>query len=116
MAFIRSVAVVVMCAVATTSGSTVSIAQTLSKAALSISVAWPQGYMGLGGHLSQAIAKPARVKAPPARQRPRVQKTRTAPTLAPGPVPTVAHRRDVTPLYLVSMSLDPTGLNIAALR
>jgi len=112
MAFIKSAALIGLCALGTMSASTVGLAQGLGTASLVIGVAWPQGYMGLGGHLGQAIAKPSRAKAAPVRHRPRVQKARTA----PAPAPVVTRHRDVTPLYLVSMSLDPTGLNIAGLR
>jgi hypothetical protein len=108
MAFIRSAAIVVICAVAIISGPSIGIAQDLSEASLTVGADWRRGYMSLGGHLGQTIAKAARSKATATRQRPRVQKIRK--------VFPVAKRRDVTPLYLVSMSLDPTGLNVAALR
>ncbi|WP_045834963.1 hypothetical protein [Hyphomicrobium sp. 99] len=107
MASIRSAAIVVMFAMATMSCSSISFAQDLSDASLIVGTDWPRGYMTLGGHLGKALAKPTRVKKAASRQRPRVQKIRK--------IPEVANRRDITPLYLVSMSLDSTGLNLAGL-
>ncbi|MGO4684525.1 hypothetical protein [Hyphomicrobium sp. 2TAF46] len=113
MAFFKSVAVIVISAVATVSGPGMSFAQDLSEASLASSTDLPSGYMSLGGHLGRAIVKPVHVKKAVAHFRPQVRKNRNTPT----PVfnRTTAYSRDVTPRYLVSMSLDQTGLNIAAL-
>lgn len=107
MAFIRFVAVVVICAAATFSNAQSSFAQGLSDASLTVGANWSRGYMGLGGHLGKAISKRTFGKKAVSQQRPRARKTHK--------VVAVAYRRDVTPLYLVSESLDPTGLNVAGL-
>lgn len=113
MAFFKSVAIVVISAMAAVSGPGMSFAQDLSEASLDISTDLPSGYMSLGGHLGRAIVKPAHVKKAAAHPRPQVRKNRS------NPIPvfsrTTTYSRDVTPRYLVSMSLDLTGLNIAAL-
>ncbi|MBY0561977.1 hypothetical protein [Hyphomicrobium sp.] len=113
MAFLRFVAIALICAAATLADVRSSFAQGLSDASLVIGTNWSGGYMALGGHLGKAIAKQqayARTRAKPtvSRQRPRVRK--------PQKVVAVAYRRDVTASYLVAESLDQTGLNIAGLR
>ncbi|MBS0238395.1 MAG: hypothetical protein JSR89_08245 [Proteobacteria bacterium] len=113
MAFLKSVAVAVILPMAMVSGPGTSFAQDLSEASLAVSTNLPSGYMSLGGHLGRAIVKPVHVKKAVAHSRPRVQKIRNLPT--PVYSRTTAYSRDVTPRYLVSMSLDQTGLNIAAL-
>ena len=109
MAFLRFVAIAVICAATTLVDVRSSFAQGLSDASLVIGTNWSGGYMALGGHLGKAIAK-ERTRAKPAvsHQRPRARK-------APRVV-AVNYRRDVTASYLVAESLDPTGLNVAGLR
>ncbi len=113
MAFFKSAAVVVISAMATIVGPGMSFAQDLSEASLAVSTNLPSGYMSLGGHLGRAIVKPVHVKKAAVHPRPQVRKARNIP--APVFSRTTAYSRDVTPRYLVSMSLDQTGLNIAAL-
>jgi hypothetical protein len=104
--------IIIVMAMTTLPGAQKSFAQDLSDASLAVGTNWARGYMGLGGNLGKAIVKhpSARTaKAANAQRRPTTRRNR----------PVTAARRDTyydTPVFLISQSLDHTGLNVGALR
>jgi hypothetical protein len=93
-------------------GAQNGFAQGLSDASLAVGTDWARGYMGLGGNLGKAI-----VKHPGARTAKAVNVQRRPTTHRNRPV--TAERRNAyydTPIFLISQSLDHTGLNVGALR
>jgi hypothetical protein len=68
---------------------------------------WASGYMGLGGGLGKAMAARTNGRALPIARRPRRDNSaRNA----------VAIIDDELPIFLISQTLDHTGMNIANLR
>ncbi len=118
MTFARNFSVLAISAAISLLGPGYGAAQSLSDSSFELTSSRSTGYMGLGGNLGKAIvdrhkARHAKATKPTRAEKRAAQRPRTARRAEEA---AVYVPNTQSPIYLISQSLDHTGLNIGALR
>jgi hypothetical protein len=115
--FTRYVSVVAITTAVSLVGTHHLAAQSLSDSAVSLTSSWSTGYMGLGGNLGKAIGDRHSARHAKTTSAARVEKRTVQRRAASRMDKAVAHRPSTeSPIYLISQSLDHTGMNIGAMQ